>query len=71
MIATLILSYVSTASSSLVEYSGEIQIRGENSEVVLSPLPSDVIRTEDLPAEWDWRLKGGLLTTDLNQHIPV
>lgn len=49
----------------VVEYTGEIKIQGD--------FP-DVIKTQTnfsrfVPTAWDWRKKG-LLTTDLNQHIP-
>ena len=53
------------------EYGGEIKIQGSFPDVVISPLPSETVNTEDLPVGWDWREKGGVLSTDLNQHIPV
>jgi len=59
----------------IVTYGGEIKLFGEHDEVIHSPLPSDTIKTEDLPVGWDWREEGpdglSVLTTDLNQHIPV
>lgn len=54
-----------------VEYGGEVKLQGTFDDVVLSPLPAETIKTEDLPVGWDWREKGGVLSTDLNQHIPV
>jgi hypothetical protein len=39
-------------------------------EVVLTPRPHEYLKPEDLPASLDYRSQG-LLTSDLNQHIPV
>lgn len=39
-------------------------------EAVKTPRPHTYIKAEDLPASWDYRPLG-LLTTDLNQHIPT
>lgn len=39
-------------------------------EAVNTPRPHEYIKSEDLPASLDYR-KRGLLTTDLNQHIPT
>jgi hypothetical protein len=39
-------------------------------EAVKTPRPHTYIKEEDLPASWDYRPLG-LLTTDLNQHIPT
>lgn len=39
-------------------------------EVVKSKRPHEYLKAETIPAEWDLR-KQGMLTTDLNQHIPV
>ena len=39
-------------------------------EVVKTPRPHSYIKPEDLPESWDYRPLG-LLTTDLNQHIPT
>ena len=47
-------------------YKGEIKIQGEFPDVVKSPIP----KADVLPASWDWR-SSGLMTTDLNQHIPT
>lgn len=53
-------------------YEGEVRrVGGAEEEVILSrPLPWERIADEAVPAAWDWRSKN-LLTTDLNQHIPV
>lgn len=51
-------------------YEGEIKFQDNFQDVIKSPLPQHYIRTEDLPASWDWR-ETGLMSTDLNQHIPV
>lgn len=65
----------SMGSKNQPRYGGDIKIFGEYDEIVLSPLPSDTVKTEDLPVGWDWRTQGpgglSVLTTDLNQHIPV
>lgn len=52
----------------VAEYKSELVLQDpkEVGEMVLSPLP----KTLGLPAELDYR-KLGLLTLDLNQHIPV
>ncbi len=39
-------------------------------EVVLTPRPHEYLKASELPASLDFRTEG-LLTTDLNQHIPV
>lgn len=46
-------------------YNGELRLQED-----LPYLPPTVYADQDLPASWDWREKG-LMTTDLNQHIPV
>ena len=65
--------YTATASESReATYGGEIKLinqrRADEKDVVKSPLPSEYIQS--VPSSWDWREKG-LMTTDLNQHIPV
>ena len=39
-------------------------------EVIKTPRPHTYLKPEDLPSSWDYRPLG-LLTTDLNQHIPT
>ncbi|KAJ1400321.1 hypothetical protein B484DRAFT_458183 [Ochromonadaceae sp. CCMP2298] len=48
-------------------YAGELQLQEGIEDFVTNPVNYEV---NDLPTSWDWREKG-LLTTDLNQHIPV
>jgi C1A family cysteine protease len=48
-------------------YAGELQLQEGIEDFVINPVNYEV---NDLPTSWDWREKG-LLTTDLNQHIPV
>ena len=46
---------------------------GYTREVVLSALPQDMIRTEDLPDSFSWAEQPGgisMVTKNLNQHIP-
>eukprot|EP01041_Mallomonas_annulata_P008953 gene8953-18524_t len=42
----------------------------EVGQIVISPQPHHYLKEDQLPTEWDYR-KFGLLTEDLNQHIPV
>ena len=48
-------------------YGGEIKLQSETEEYVVKTSPPVI--DGELPIDWDWRKKG-LLTTDLNQHIP-
>lgn len=60
------LSALSTDKRSQLQYGGEIIKQDGIDDVVISdPKYPDII-----PDSWDWR-KLGLMTTDLNQHIPV
>lgn len=48
-------------------YTGELKLQGNIPDVIINqPNYGD----EPLPASWDWRALG-LMSTDLNQHIPV
>lgn len=47
-------------------YGGEIIMQEDSPDVVLTPTN---FGHGPLPDSWDWR-KLGLMTTDLNQHIP-
>lgn len=51
-------------------YPNELVLQGDHNipEVVKSTPPR--YRADELPANFDYRTKG-LLTSDLNQHIPV
>jgi hypothetical protein len=46
-------------------FNGELKLQTD-----LPELAPTVYADQDVPASWDWRAKG-LMTTDLNQHIPV
>lgn len=61
---------LSVVSGYNIQYGGEIIKQFNISDVVLSELPQDIMKDEDVATHWDWREKG-LQTTDLNQHIPV
>jgi cathepsin X len=62
------------ATSALVtskEYKSElINQDTDKDEHIVSRRPHEYLKSEDLPKELDYRSQG-LLTTDLNQHIPV
>ena len=47
-----------------------LQNETEVGEVVTSKRPHEYLKASDLPESLDYRTDG-LLTTDLNQHIPV
>ena len=44
----------------------------ENGPVVISPLPHEYLKPEDLPASFNWADKDGVnyLTATRNQHVP-
>jgi len=48
-------------------YTGEIKLQADIPDVIKTPINYG---DEPLPASWDWRALG-MMTTDLNQHIPV
>lgn len=64
MIATLVLLSTSVA----LAYRNEIVSVGEVADVIKTPVPK--IPKAQLPASFDYRPLG-LLTADLNQHIPT
>ena len=63
MLALSLLSVVAAYKNELV-----LQDPAVVGEVVKTKLRA--VKSTDLPASWDWREKG-LMSTDLNQHIPV
>lgn len=67
LILALTVAYATAYPQHLINHEGENK---DLSEKVVSRRPHEYIKAEDLPAELDYR-KDGLLTTDLNQHIPV
>ena len=78
-VASLLLLIVSEAQSyslqtasprSEYEYGGEIRlVREEILDVIKSPQPYEYIDDSQLPSSWDWKSLG-MLTADLNQHVP-
>jgi cathepsin X len=68
LFALSIVAGVVASSAEIIEptYAGEIQYQGDFPDVTLTPTD---FGHAPLPASWDWR-KLGLMTTDLNQHIP-
>lgn len=67
---TSFLVVLSFLVAAFAEYRNELVLQDEKTvgQVVKSPLPK--VPAGGLPASWDYRPKG-LLTTDLNQHIPT
>ena len=67
------LAFVALFVSAVVaERPSELVLLGDEKigEVVKTARPHTYLNMTALPAEYDLR-KSGLLTTDLNQHIPV
>jgi hypothetical protein len=65
----LFVSFVSTVSAAadiVPTYGGEIVYQGDFPDLIVNPTD---FGKGPLPVSWDWR-KLGLMTTDLNQHIP-
>lgn len=63
----LVAAHVAAYShNELINHEGEHK---DLREKVVSRRPHEYLTADDLPTEWDYRSKG-LLTTDLNQHIP-
>jgi cathepsin X len=68
-----VLLILAVAQVSAYSHNELINHEGEHkdlSERVLSKRPHEYLSADDLPENFDYRTKG-LLTTDLNQHIPV
>jgi hypothetical protein len=59
-----------TATNGLVRNELVLQDAEVVGEVVTNPRPHEYLKLSELPASLDYRTEG-LLTTDLNQHIPV
>ena len=68
----LCLAAVATGASAEREGKSELVLQPESEvgEVVVSRRPHEYLKASDLPESLDYRTEG-LLTTDLNQHIPV
>lgn len=65
-------AFVFIAAGAAEGHINELKLRDQKliGEVVKSPQPHTYIKAEDLPESLDYRAQG-LMTTDLNQHIPV
>jgi hypothetical protein len=63
---------IATTLAAASGYKNELILQDPKSvgEVVKSKMPHEYLKASDLPASWDWR-EQGMLTADLNQHIPV
>jgi cathepsin X len=70
--AVLTSTLVLLNTQAVVSHINELKLIDEKlvGQVVKSPLPHTYLKEEDLPESLDYRAQG-LLTTDLNQHIPV
>jgi hypothetical protein len=65
-----VLCSLSYCLSETVIYEGEIRlVEHDIVSVITSSQPSEYTADAELPASWDWRPLG-MLTADLNQHIP-
>jgi hypothetical protein len=64
-LALLSVSSVFARQNELIEQDPDVI-----GEAVKTPRPHEYIKPEDLPESLDYRSQG-LLTSDLNQHIPV
>ena len=64
------LILIATLSDVFGEYPNELVLQDPKKvgQVVKTKLP--IKNIQELPTEWDYR-KLGLLTEDLNQHIPI
>lgn len=67
MLATALVSALAVSASA---YRNELDYSFEAGEIVKTARPHTYLSASDLPESLDYR-KQGLLTTDLNQHIPV
>jgi len=56
--------------ASVTGYKNELDFSFKGGEVIKTPQPHTYLKAESLPETYDLR-ESGLLTTDLNQHIPV
>ena len=64
------LAVLLTATSGVIQNELVLQDAGVIGEVVTNPRPHEYLKASELPSSLDYR-QDGLLTTDLNQHIPV
>jgi cathepsin X len=59
-----------TIIATTAAYRSELDFSFESGEVVKTPQPHEYMSASELPESLDYRAMG-LLTSDLNQHIPV
>mmetsp|Transcript_16410 Transcript_16410/g.17148 ORF Transcript_16410/g.17148 Transcript_16410/m.17148 type:complete len:281 (-) Transcript_16410:174-1016(-) len=64
------LSLLLTSTNCLIRNELILQDENEVGEVILTKRPHEYIKINELPENFDYR-SDGLLTSDLNQHIPV
>ena len=60
---------ISTLAFTATAYQNELDYSFPSGEEVKTPRPHTYLKPEDIPASLDYR-EQGLLTGDLNQHIP-
>lgn len=67
-LSTLVVSAL--AMTGVSAYRNELDYSFEAGEEIKTAQPHTYLKPEDLPASLDYR-EQGLMTQDLNQHIPV
>lgn len=62
--------FTAAIAASATGYKNELDFSFESGEVIKTRQPHEYMSASDLPESLDYRTMG-LLTSDLNQHIPV